>query len=151
MSTMSQKDGVFKAVVSVLGNDEFDGAVELSKDQKAKVTAILFEGFRKGEITLDAEYDDTKMKHYIGGLINNWMRRDKRLNGNTEYVAKNPGVRGNPEVRELTKLLKTVSDPAHIQAIQARIDQLNAEKAATKTVTIDVSKIDDSLKALLGL
>ena len=45
---MNQKDAVFQAVTNVMGTQ--DGAYSPTKEQRAQVNAILFEGFRSGPI-----------------------------------------------------------------------------------------------------
>ncbi len=91
MSKMSQKEAVFSAVTNVCG--ESDGAYTPTKEQRASVNQILFEGFRSGTIECEKDYDDSGLKAYVSGLQSNWLRKDKRLNGNVQYVAKNPGSR----------------------------------------------------------
>src|ERR1017187_1539482 len=88
---MNQKEATYNAVVNVVGS--FDGACQPTKEQRAQVNAILFEGFRAGTIELDREFDDVGLKAYCSGLQSNWLRKDGRLNGGVKYEAKNPGSR----------------------------------------------------------
>ena len=160
MSNVNQKTGVFNAVTSVLEQDSFDSACELSKEQRAQVIEIVTEGFIAEEIEMSAEArakhnTDAKMKTYTNGLVSNWLRKDKRLNGGEQYKAKNPGSRagsGDKVIKELKKLMSTFTEQDQIDAVQTEIDKrltsLKAEKA--KSVEIDMSLIPDDLKELLG-
>jgi hypothetical protein len=151
MSKISQKEAVYQAVVNVTGFTG-EGACEPSREHRAQVNAILFEGFRAGNIELDKEFTDAELKTYVSGLQSNWLRKDKRLNGNVSYIAKNPGSRagsGDPQLKAMRALLSTLTDPnekAEVQSyIDARVSEINASK--TKKVTIDISMLPADLQA----
>ena len=135
--SMKQSDAVYQAVVNVVG--EFEGACKPTKEQRASVAAILFEGFRAGTITIGTEYNDEELKKYIPGLVSNWLRKDGRLNGGVKYEAKNPGSRTgstDPQVKAMRILLGTKADTTERAEIQAFIDKRLAEikpNAATLT------------------
>ena len=97
---ISQKEAVYQAVCNVTGHNG-DGAVSITKEQRAQVNGILFEGFRAQTIELDREYSDSDLRGYVSGLQSNWLRKDLRLNGGTKYVAKNPGSRAGSTDKEL--------------------------------------------------
>ena len=145
----TQKEAVFQAVKNVVG--EQDGAYTPTKEQRAQVNNILFEGFRNGTIELDkTEISDSDLKSYVSGLQSNWLRKDKRLNGGTMYVAKNPGSRagsGDASLKAMRTLLASVStdsEKAEIQSyIDARLAEISVSKA--KTVTIDYSVLPAEL------
>lgn len=145
---MTQKEAVFQAIQNVVGKR--DGAYVPSKEERARVNQILFEGFRNGNIEIDREYSDTELKSYVSGLQSNWLRKDKRLNGNVNYVAKNPGSRagsGDPQLKALRGLLQTdlsAEDRAEVQShIDARVAALSLTK--TKKVSIDFSALPADL------
>lgn len=149
MTKMTQKEAVFSAVKNVCGEQE---SYVPSKEQRAQVSQILFEGFRAGTIELDREYTDTDLKSYVSGLQSNWLRKDKRLNGNVSYVAKNPGSRagsGDASLKAMRALISTLtseSDKAEVQAhIDARVQEINAGKA--KKVSVDFSALPADLAA----
>ena len=149
MTKMTQKEAVFQAVTNVC--EPADGAFTPSKEQRASVNQILFEGFRSETIVLDREYTDTELKAYVSGLQSNWLRKDKRLNGNTQYVAKNPGSRAgstDPQIKAMRALLATKSDPSERAEIQTFIDSRVAEVKPAKTVTINVDDLPEALKHL---
>src|ERR1035437_4393876 len=142
MSKMTQKEAVFQAVTNVCGQQ--DSAYEPSKDERASVNQILFEGFRSETVELDQTYDDSQLKAYVSGLQSNWLRKDKRLNGNTQYVAKNPGSRAgstDPQIKAMRALLSKKTDVSERAEIQAFIDKRVAEVKPTKTVTINVADL----------
>lgn len=153
----SQKEAVFTAVVNVLSQEGItitEGQpVKMTKEFRAQVNNILFEGFRNGTIELDkADISDSDLKGYVSGLQSNWLRKDKRLNGGTQYVAKNPGSRagsGDASLKAMRKLYSTLtseSDKAEVQShIDARLAEISASKA--KTVTIDYSVLPSELAA----
>ncbi len=160
MSKFNQKDGVFGAVCSVVGAESFDAAVELTKEQRSQVIEIVTEGLLSGDIEMTdkarAKHDtDAKMKTYTNGLVSNWLRKDKRLNGNVQHKIKNPGSRAgstDPVIKNLRLLRSTLTDDSQIAAVDAEIDKrieaMRAEKA--KSVEIDMSLIPDDLKDIIG-
>src|ERR1035437_5348028 len=117
--SMKQGDAVFQAIVNVMGTQ--DGAYHPTKEQRAMVREILFQGFKAGEIVLGKDFDDKKLTEYIPGLISNWLRKDKRLNGGIAYVPANPGSRSgssDPQVKAMRALLASKSDPTERAEIQ---------------------------------
>lgn len=156
MSKQSQKEAVFHAVTHVVGSVPDSSPVELTREQRAQVNMILFEGFRSGTIELDREYTDTELKAYVSGLQSNWLRKDKRLNGGVAYVPKNPGSRvggGDAQLKALRTLQKMQTDPAKILEIQSFIDKRLAEikPASVKEATVNVADLPAELAASLGL
>lgn len=160
MSKMTQKEAVFGAVTTVLANAgiEFDEGTTvvkplMTKELRAQVNAILVEGFKSGSIELDGEKSDSELKQYVSGLQSNWLNKDKRLNGSTQYVAKNPGSRQgitDPQVKALRGLLAQTEDETEKAEIQgyldARLEQIGQSKKA-KSVEIDFSALPPELAA----
>lgn len=126
---MNQKEGVFGAVIAVVG--EVNGAISLSTDQKNAVHATVFAGIKAGEISYKGTVpDDKALMKYVGGLVNNWTRKDTRLNGGGKYQTKSPGIRsgsGDAGLKAMRQLLATQTDPAARTQIQSAIDQRIAE------------------------
>jgi hypothetical protein len=148
-SKMTQKEAVFQAVVNVCGKHE---TYNPTKEQRAQINTILFEGFRSGNIQIDREYSDTDLKSYVSGLQSNWLRKDKRLNGGVAYTAKNPGSRagsGDASLKAMRALMTTLtseSDKAEVQKhIDARVAEIQASKA--KKVSVDFSALPADLAA----
>jgi len=149
MTKMTQKEAVFSAVTNVCGQS--DEAYHPTKEERAQVNNILFEGFRSGSIELEREYDDSGLKAYVSGLQSNWLRKDTRLNGGVKYEAKNPGSRAgstDPQIKAMRALLATKSDPSEKAEIQSFIDKRVAEIKPAKTVSINVADLPESLRHL---
>jgi hypothetical protein len=140
---MSQKEAVFSAVTNVCGTQ--DSAYEPTKEQRASVNQILFEGFSNGTIEYSGELpEESKLKSYVSGLQSNWLRKDKRLNGNVQYVAKNPGSRAgstDPQIKAMRVLLGTQEDPAKRSEIESFIAKRLAEIKPSKQTTLTADQI----------
>lgn len=165
-----QKDAVFAHVESVVGT--ITGQVTLTKDQRHEVIAAITQAIQLGTVEFSTEakakYDTTeKVRTYVGGLVNNWLRKDPRLNGNTKYQAANPGSRtnsGDEQLKALKQLRKQIAqsgDTTKLAEVDTAITNRQAElKAAkpTKAKTVklqqpqvDLSDVPDELKEALGL
>lgn len=163
----NQRTATVNTILAVLSNRgvdyELNGPTPISEvlnsDDKSKVRDILFTMFRNGEVQYKPEFqskvnDDSELKKYISGLVNNWIRKAKEFNSGETYKAKNPGSRagtGDDQVREMKKLLSVTQDQDARAAIQSAIDtRVAALKAEKQQVTIDVSKLPEHLRHLLG-
>ena len=151
---MNQKEAVFTAVVSVCGLIDSGIAYAPSKEERAQVNLILFEGFKAGTIQMDGEKTDSDLKSYVSGLQSNWLRKDKRLNGNIQYVAKNPGSRAgssDPQLKAMRTLLSTLTSESERAEVQSYIDARVGEIAVTKQAkTVDFSALPADLAAKFG-
>jgi hypothetical protein len=149
-SKMTQKEAVYTAICSVTGFTG-EGVLEISKEQRAQVNAILFEGFKAGRIELEREYTDSDLKSYVSGLQSNWIRKDKRLNGGVQYQAKNPGSRAgstDPQLKAMRALLTTLDSAEDRAEVQKHIDAKVAElQAAKQAKTVDFSALPADLQA----
>ena len=148
---LTQKDAVFNTVNEVVEIIEGQ-AVSLNDEQRKTCLAILTSTMKQGEILL-SEAKQAKMKEdkdykdYSANILNNWLRKDPRLNGNTAYQPKNPGSRagaGDEQVKELKKLKSTLSDPAAQAEVQKAIDERVAELRAARNQA-KIEEIDFSL------
>jgi hypothetical protein len=148
---MNQKEAVYQAITGMF-DVAGEGAVELSRDQKHDVISVLIEGFKAKRISYAGELpDDKQLRNYCSGLLNNWLRKDTRLNGGTKYEAKNPGARrgsADPQVVALRKLQAMQTDPDKVAEIQVYIDKRIEE--ITPKVEIDVSALPADLRAKFG-
>lgn len=148
---IKQGEAVFQAVSQTF--DSSDAVPETSawtEAQKESVYGALFQMFKTGVTSHSKSPDDAQLLKYIPGLVNNWVRKDPRMNGGTKYVTKNPGSRqgsGDEMVKNLKILLSTIDDPKHRaeveSALTTRLSQLKP-----KTV-IDVTKIPENLRHLV--
>jgi hypothetical protein len=162
--SLSQKEAVFAAIASVFsqsGKTVGDEKVELSKDERASVIQIVTAGIAAGTVAFSDEaagkYDsEDKIKGYVGGMVGNWLTKDKRLNGGNKYQAKNPGARagqGDEVMRNLRALRSQLTDTDHLSAVDEKIAERTAELSAAKVkkVEVDFSKIPADLLATLNL
>jgi hypothetical protein len=155
----SQKQSVFVAVCAVLNESDINRAVTLTKEQRAEVIGMVTDSIVAGETEFSAEAkakyatrDD--VKGYVNGMVSNWLRKDLRLNGGSKYETKNPGSRagsGDAVLKNLKALKSTLSDKAHIEAVDEEIEKRQAElaEAKAKSVTINVDKIPEALRHLI--
>lgn len=83
-SKLSQKDAVYNFVTSALGSQEKTEGQKLkelvTKEVRKVVRSRLFAAVKSGEVKLSKQYDDSKLKKYCSGLINNWLKKDPRFN-----------------------------------------------------------------------
>lgn len=148
---MTQRRAVFTAIAAC--TEITPGvAVQLDEKQKEAVYAKLFQMFTAGEVELRGERTSDWLTKYIPGLVNNWVRKDPDLNGNTKYVAKNPGSRtgsGDEQVKAMKALLTQPGlSEENIATITAAIEE---RKAALKPAAepINVSALPESLRHLV--
>ena len=158
---MQQNDAVFHAVCGALGQDSFDLAVELTKEERDNVVQIVTSGILSGKVdftaSAKAKYDtDAKVKGYVGGMVSNHLRKDKRLNGGAKFEVKNPGSRsgaGDDQLKALKALRSTLSDADAITEIDAaifsRTAELNSAKVAKKVKTINLDALPEALRHLV--
>lgn len=166
MSKVSQKTAVINTIMSTL--NERGASYELGSStpvssvltdaDKTNIRNTLFSMFRNGEVEVSEEAskkfsEDSELKTYISGLVNNWVRKSTDLNGGSKYQAKNPGSRqgsGDDQIKEMKKLLSATSDAEQKSMIQGAIDSRLAEiKASKNVVEIDSSKLPESLRHLV--
>lgn len=95
---MNQKEAVFQVIKELRRGDvDTETPVVLTKQEKAVVAQKLFDGFKKGRVAYNHEMpSDDKLLLYISGLVSNWLRKDRRLNGQKTYVPRRPGSRTMP-------------------------------------------------------
>ena len=99
--------------------------------------------------------DDSELKKYISGLVNNWIRKAKEFNSGETYQAKNPGTRkfsGDAQLKALKALAQQQAGNEEAQreiadAIVARKAQIEAEKA--KSIEVDANALPESLRHLV--
>lgn len=148
---MNQKEGVFKAVRSVFPEGKVPATGEWTKEQSSLVTNTLAAMFRNNEVEYKGGCpDDARLLKYIPGLVNNWVRKDTRLNGGEKYQTKNPGSRtgsGDETLKNMRILLSATTDPTAKQLIQAEIDK--RVEALKPKVEVNVEALPESLRHLV--
>ena len=161
----SQKESVCNTILSVLSarGYEYELGCEtpiksvLTDDDKKQIRAIVLEGFMSGDISMTEQArekynDETKMKTYVSGVVNNWIKKNPEFNGGNKYVPANPGSRagqGDEQIKALRGLKKTTNDPQALAEIETAINNRLAEIKPAQTVTIDVEALPEHLKHLV--
>jgi hypothetical protein len=156
-----QREAVFDTVKAALEPDFAEGQrAILSKEQRSKVISKLIDGFQKGKIELGTSYEEKDLRGYASSLLNNWLRKDPRLNGGTKYAPKNPGSRAgqsDDQVKALRMLLRAQesqgADQDTLDQIQAAIDERvsSVRKDRSKPIDVDYSKIPADVLKKLGI
>ncbi len=84
---ISQKDAVYNFVREALVEGNAIAQAEgmklkelVTKDIRKIVRTRLFQGMKGGDIKMKRPMDDSKLKKYSSGLINNWLKKDPRFN-----------------------------------------------------------------------
>lgn len=146
--SMTQGEAVFQAVQSVMG--EQDGKYEPRDKQLEAIHNEVLMAFKSGATVHSKNPDDAALKKYIPGLVNNWLRKDTRLNGGSKYVTKKPGSRsgsGDESVKAMRTLLSFTTDPLAKVAIQQEIDKRVAQ--LKPVTTINVEALPEALRHLI--
>jgi hypothetical protein len=147
----SQGDAVFQAVRAVFPEGAVPPTTDWSPIQKTEVHAYVLESFKSGETSHRKNPTEAELIKYIPGLVNNWVRKDKRLNGGMKYTPKRPGSRagsGDEMVRNMKLLLSATSDPAVKQQIQAEIDKRVSELKPKAEINVDA--LPEALRHLVS-
>lgn len=154
---VNQKESVFNCIKSVK-EFEVGNKVVLNQNEKETVIEMLCVGFETNSIEMSErgrkKYvgNRVELRKYVVGLLNNWLRKDLRLNGNEKYKTKNPGSRVSDSVLKNLKLLKqTLSDDDEIKKVDEVIEKRKNELSEKKKVLIDLDKIPVELRKELGL
>jgi hypothetical protein len=149
---MNQKEAVYTAITEVMGTNEFDGPVKLERgEEREKVTQRVEELFKNGEVqfTRGEERDGKELRRYVVGLISNWLRKDSRLNGNTQYQPKNPGSRAggkDEQMSAMRALLAATHEPKARAEIQQAIDERAKELKQQSAKPINVEALPEHLR-----
>ena len=91
-----------------------------------------------------------ELNKYVGGLVNNWIRKCKEFNSGIQHKPKNPGSRkgyGDEQVKEMRKLLKTISDKETRVMIESAIEE--RLKVITPKIEVNVSNLPEHLRHLV--
>lgn len=169
--SMNQRTATVQAILSTLsarGCDyELNGQTTISEvltdNDKKEVRDLLFNQFRSGEISVSETFaetklnDDSELKKYISGLVNNWIRKAKEFNAGEAYITKNPGSRagsGDEQMRELKKLLiqvRTSGDTGVIAEVEAAIERRRTEiKPVSVMKPINIDALPENLRHLVS-
>lgn len=166
---LNQRTATVAAIMSVLAQRGFEYELNgptpisevLSDKDKASVRELLFEQFRVGQVIVSESFaetklhDDSELKKYISGLVNNWIRKAPEFNNQQKYQTKNPGSRahvGDEQLKALQALSKQCANDPDAQkeiadAIVKRKAEIEQERG--KTVTINIDAIPEALRYLI--
>ena len=149
---LKQKEAVYNAIKEIKSFED-GSVVTLTKEEKKTVRDVLVEGFKNKTIELIKAQSD--LPKYSSALLNNWMRKDTRMNGDVVYKTKNPGSRAGSQdvmIKNLRILKSNTTDTNDIakieEAIQTRLLEIKPE-AAKKVV--DLNEIPRDLLESLGI
>lgn len=167
---MNQREAVYKATMSVISEAgiKFEKGTNvasiMTQDLRKRICAIVTSGFKSGVVELkdspanqDKRSDDSKLSAYVIGLVNNWHRKDKELNGGEAYTPKNPGSRTGLQDQQLIALravrTQFKDQPEKLakieEAIEYRLATLKAGKATR--ISYNMSDLPVELVAELGI
>lgn len=82
VSKLSQKNAVYNFVTEVVGQPKEGTKLKelVTKEVRKIVRQRLFASVKTGQVKLSKQFDDSKLKKYCSGLINNWLKKDPRFN-----------------------------------------------------------------------
>lgn len=145
----SQKEAVYSAVRAYMDEKKIayepNKPVNLSTEARKDICAILCAATVAGTVNLGGKAAADPEK-YWPGCLSNWLRKDLRLNGGVEYVAKNPGSRsgsGDKLMRELKKLKELMvakGNQKGVAEVEAEIAKRAKELEVEKLKKLEVQK-----------
>ena len=150
---MTQGELVFLAVSSVFGDvDAVPNTIQWTKEQLDAVHQRVLLGFINGDVNKNSGgTDEIALRKYIPGLVNNWVRKDTRLNGGTKYTPKNPGSRtgsGDETLKNLRILMTMVAEDVK-PAVQVEIDK-RIEELRPKPQALNIVALPEALRMKRG-
>ena len=159
---MRQVDAVVAAVIQVMPEfqkNKDKGNEIIVGELRKQVSKIIKEGILDGTIDYDKDHTDVKGVHkYVPGMVSNWLRRSKQLNGNAEPDVKNPGSRlgaGDKHLKVLRELRKTQIDDDVLMEIdkyiKERLSLLKKEKIDKKQKDINLDALPSYLRDRLRI
>ncbi len=149
--TMTQGEAVYQAVIAVMSDRDEGSKYEPNDKELESIYALVLQSFKSGETVHSKNPTEAQLIKYIPGLVNNWLRKDTRLNGGTQYVTKNPGSRagsGDEAIKAMRTLLSLTDEPAARAQIQQEIDKRVAELKPKKELNVEA--LPESLRHLVN-
>jgi len=167
---MKQREAVYSATINALQESgiKFEKGMDvnkvMTKDIRTKIISIVEAGFKAGTVTFkdnvgnnEKMSDPSKLHAYVIGLVNNWHRKDKELNGGTQYAPKNPGSRTGLQDQQL-KALRAVrtqfaDQPEKLAKIQEAIDSriVTLKMGKATKVSFNSADLPTELAEALGI
>lgn len=160
MSVLKQKEMVYEATKKVLTENSIsfkDGdnvKPLITKEMHKSIVALVVQGFNDNKVVLREDFDTSKLQSYTTGMVSNWHKKDKRLNGGIKHEVKNPGSRAgisNPQIKEVKKLLdmQEVGSESY-SIVKKEHDRLVEEHKASrqKKPSINIDDLPEELRHL---
>ncbi len=165
---MNQKSAVVSYILSALKEDGIDytlgGEVSvkdvLTDTMRKEVREKLCDGFQNLEIQLSESAQDKylgaenekKLKSYVSGLLNNWIKKNPEFNSGLGYVPKNPGSRtgqGDEQIKNLRLMLKSITEEEVREEIEQAIKDRLAEIKPESVVEVKAEAIPEHLRKFI--
>jgi len=157
---MKQVDAVIAAVMQVKPDFKqySDKGLEVIVDDlRQEVSTIVTAGIIDGTVSYSKDKNDYKaVADYVPGMVSNWLRRSKVLNGNMAPSVKNPGSRigaNDAKLKTLRELRKTQIEPEILSEIdkyiKARLKELKQQKTTKQKSNINFDVLPADLREKL--
>jgi hypothetical protein len=158
MSQMSQGDAVMQCVRGVMGEQAKYVWDEIGQKDREAIVDAMFALYKAGSWSVKSANLDTdeKVRKYIPGMVNNWVRKHKELNGGEKYEIKKPGSRagsGNGGDEQLTAMkglrALLVSQKLDTSEVDKAIKVRQEELERAKVKAINVNALPEHLRHLV--
>ena len=123
----SQKEMVFEAVINIVGDSynkfiNYGNYFKHYKEDKDTLVDIVFKELSESNHEIVKIYP--KLRIYVNGLVNNFLRKDIRLNSGDEFQVSELILPLN-NINEMKQILKLLKDSGkEFEAITERLDYL---------------------------
>lgn len=151
---LSQKDAVYQATMAVLeqNNVNFqDGqnvrdAIKDNLKLRGQIRNLVFEGLKSGQVAFggdEDQKDEGSLRRYATGLISNWFRKDRRLNGGGRYVPASSRAdqhisSGEKKIRQLQTAIDATDDDDLKKRLQEAIEDIRDQEDLQERLANDV-------------
>lgn len=159
---LSQKECVFITIEEFFTNNGWvlskDKKVVLSlKDKKDIIESLTNKamlGCMSLELESKAKYHSRElMLGYCTKLLNNWLRKDIRLNGGIKFFIKNPGSKAgtsDPQIKQLKEIKSKIVDTTYVKAIDEQIGiRLSKINNGKKLKSINKDILPEDIQSLI--
>jgi hypothetical protein len=154
MELVSQKDSVVNEVKAILGSAYSPNVSVrelLNDNQLTIIRSNILSGIINGTITYGKEITDEKeVQKYVSGMVSNYFRKSKELNGGNLYAPTTTGSGSrDAQIVELTKLYKSYVEgsPEFLQ-IQEAIATRKAFLESQKVVIVKEKKKNKEFESI---
>ncbi|NVM34005.1 MAG: hypothetical protein HWN81_00315 [Candidatus Lokiarchaeota archaeon] len=162
MSVINQRQAVVNAVKNVLGDSFTPNSTKVKEvltiDQLKEVRNVVLKGILQGNVAYGKPTTDTKeVDRYVSGMVANYLRKAKELNGGTKYTPTKTGAKRDTTLLNLNRLLSNYTEGTDEydevkEAITARQQELKGIKASKTKVSknaVDISVLPEELANII--